>query len=97
MSRHDSQASTGESALGRWLRVAITTFERNAVTLGTAAIFVTAATLGLVGYAAASTPFGRNMSALVIWFSVIFAIAAVLLGVVLRLQAAVSSLLADRR
>lgn len=96
MSRHNSQASTGESAFARWLRVTVNTVERNFVTLGTALLFVTMAALGFVGHSVATTPFGRNMTALVIWFSVIFAVAAALLGGAIRLQAAVSSYLADR-
>jgi len=100
MSRFDSDSATASGAnseVVQGLRGAARLVEQHEIAVKTAVFFAVTTALGVGWHSVATHQFGNNMSALLIWFSLIFAAAAALLGLVLKLQAAVSSLLADRR
>jgi len=88
MSRFDSDASTttgAKSEFVRALRGAASILERHEIAVKTALLFATTTALGLAWHSVATQQFGNNVSALVVWFSLIFAGAAALLGATIRL------------
>lgn len=92
MSRFDSDSSTttgAESEFVQGLRGATRILERYGFAIKTALFFATTTALGFAWHSVATQQFGNNMSALVVWFSVIFAAAAALLGGTIKLWGAV--------
>lgn len=92
MSRFDVDSSTASDARAevvQGLRGATRIAERHEVAIKTALFFATTTVLGLVWHSTATQQFGNNMSAVLVWFSLIFAGAAGLLGGTITLWSAV--------
>jgi hypothetical protein len=92
MSRFDADSSTATGAQSEFvqgLRGATRIVERYEIAIKTAAFFATTTALGLAWHSVATQQFGNNMSALLVWFSLIFAAGAALLGGTIKLWGAV--------
>jgi hypothetical protein len=92
MSRFDSDSSTttgAESEVLQGLRGATRILERHELAIKTALFFASTTALGFAWHSVATQQFGNNMSALVVWFSLVFAAGAALLGGSIRLWGAV--------
>ena len=88
MSRFDSDSSnaTGaESEVVQGIRGATRIVERHELAVKIAVFFAITTALGFAWHSVATQQFGNNMSALVVWFSVIFAAGAALLGAAVKL------------
>ncbi|SEV97609.1 hypothetical protein [Halobacterium jilantaiense] len=90
----DSSTATGaESEVVQGLRGATRLFERYELAIKTALVFTLTTAFGLAWHSVATQQIGNNMSALLVWFSLIFAAGAAILGGTVKLWAAVQ----DRR
>lgn len=92
MSRFDSDSSTAtgaDSEFVQGLRGATRIVERHGLAIKTALFFATTTALGFAWHSVATQQFGNNMSALVIWFSLIFAAGVALLGGTIKLWGAI--------
>ena len=92
MSWFDSDSSTATSAdseVVQGLRGATRLFERYELAITVALFFTVTTAFGLAWHSVATQQIGNNMSALVVWFSVIFAAGAAILGGTIKLWAAV--------
>lgn len=97
MTRLDSNTATGVgSELVRGFRGAVRLGEQYALALKVAVFFAATTTLGLAWHSVATQQFGSNMSALLVWFSVVFAAFAALLGGTVKLWSAVQQRRHDR-
>jgi hypothetical protein len=92
MSRFDSDSSTAagaESEFVQGLRGATRIVERHELAIKTALFFAATTALGFAWHSVATQQFGNNMSALLVWFSLVFAAGAGLLGGTIKLWGAV--------
>lgn len=92
MSWFDSDSSTATtvgSEVIQGLRGATRLFERYELAIKTALFFTVTTAFGLAWHSVATQQIGNNMSALVVWFSVILAAGAAILGGTIKLWAAV--------
>ena len=92
MSRFDSDSSTAAGAQSEFvqgLRGATRVAERYELALKTALFFATTTALGFAWHSVATQQFGNNVSALVVWFSLIFAAGAAIVGGTIKLWGAV--------
>jgi hypothetical protein len=90
MSLFDSKTATeADSELARGVRGAVRFGEQHALELKVAAFFAATTALGLAWHSVATQQIGNNMSAILVWFSVVFAALAALLGGSIKLWAAV--------
>jgi hypothetical protein len=92
MARFDADSSTAtdvDSDAKRGLRGATRFAERHSLELSATLAFALVAALGYTIHVLAHQQFGDNMGAILVWFSVIFAAGAALLGGTIKLHAAV--------
>lgn len=92
MSRFDSDSGTatgGESEFVQGLRGATRIAERYSLALQVAALFAVTTAIGFAWHSVATQQIGNNMSAMMVWFSVIFAGGAGILGGTIKLWGAV--------
>lgn len=92
MSWFDSDSSTtagAESEFVKGLRGATRIAERYDLAIKTALFFATTTAFGLAWHSVATQQIGNNMSAIIVWFSVIFAAAAALVGGGVKLWSAI--------
>lgn len=92
MSRFDSDSSTAtgvKSEFVQGLRGATRIFEKYELALKAALLFATTTALGYAWHSVATQQFGNNMSALLVWFSLIFAGGAALVVGTIKLWSAV--------
>lgn len=90
MTRLDSNTATeADSGLVRGFRGAVRLGEQYELPLKLALTFAVTTALGLAWHSTATQQFGNNMSALLVWFSLLFAAFAALIGGTVKLWAAV--------
>jgi hypothetical protein len=90
MALFDSETATeADSELVRGFRGAVRFGEQYALPLKVAAVFAFTTALGLGWHSVATQQFGNNMSAILVWFSVVFATFGGVLGGIIKISAAV--------
>lgn len=90
MTLFDSNTATeADSELVRGFRGAVRFAEQYALPLKVAVFFALTTAFGLAWHSVATQQIGNNMSAMLVWFSLIFAAAGALLGGAIKLWAAV--------
>ena len=92
MSRFEMDSSTASDVRSEFLqglRGATRIAERYEIAIKTALFFATTTALGFAWHSVATQQFGNNMSAVLVWFSLIFAAGAAIVGGTIKLWGAV--------
>lgn len=87
MTRFDSDSSAvteADSDVVRGLRGATRLAERYGLALRAALAFTIAASVGYAIHVLSHQQFGSNMGSIIVWFSIIFAVATALLGATIK-------------